>query len=88
MIKALQKEAQRKALDLTASVHEQLPGMVRGDGDSFREVLVHLISNAFKRSKNVAVEVNITHTEEMTTVIGLTVQDLGPGMSETELDVR
>lgn len=47
-MKGLQKEAERKALDLTVSIHDQLPAMVKGDGDRFKQVLVYFTSNAFK----------------------------------------
>lgn len=86
-MKALQREAQRKALDLTLSVHEQLPGVVKGDGELFKLVLAKLINHAFRRSKKVSVDVNLIRTEDLTSVIGLSVQDTGPGMSESELDV-
>jgi len=86
-MKALQKEAQRKSLELGVSVHEQLPALVKGDGDRFKQVLAYLTSNAFKQSTSAVVDINIVRTKDATSIIGITVQDAGPGMSETELDV-
>jgi hypothetical protein len=33
------------------------------------------------------VDINLLRTEKDTSLIGLTLQDMGPGMSEAELDV-
>jgi K+-sensing histidine kinase KdpD len=87
-MKALQKEAQRKSLELGVSVLEQLPTLVKGDGDQFKQVLAYLTSNAFRQSTSAVVEVSIIRTKDTTSVIGITVQDAGPGLTESELDVN
>jgi signal transduction histidine kinase len=86
-MKALQKEAQQKAKTLTTSVHDQLPTMVKGDADRFKQVLTYLTSNAFKQSASATVSIQTVRTKDATCIVGITVQDSGPGMSETELDV-
>lgn len=88
LMKALQKEAHRKALDLTITVHEQLPSMVKGDSDKFKHLIAHLTSNAFKKATSVKVDINLISTKVDTSVVGLRVEDTGPGMTEVELDVR
>lgn len=86
-MKALQKEAQRKSLDLTVLIHENLPTMVKGDGDRLKQVLAYLTGNAFKQSTSAVFDINTIRTKDMSHVIGITVQDSSPGMSEIELDV-
>ena len=61
--------------------------MVKGNSDRFRQLLIFFISNAFKESSNVKVEINIISSKNDTSTIGLQFQDSGPGMSEEELDV-
>lgn len=86
-MKALQKEAQRKSLELGVSVHDQLPTLVKGDGDRFKQVLAYLTSNAFRTSTSALVEINVIRTKDTISTIGISVQDAGPGMSDSELDV-
>lgn len=86
-MKALQKEAQRKSLELGFQVHDQLPTLVKGDGDRFKQILAYLTSNAFRQSTSALVEINVISSTNASTTIGISVQDAGPGMSETELDV-
>ncbi|KUJ09902.1 uncharacterized protein LY89DRAFT_760652 [Mollisia scopiformis] len=86
VMKALQKEAQRKSLELGIAIQDQLPTMVKGDGDRFKQVLAYLTSNAFRQSTSAVVEINTIRTKDTISIVSITVQDAGPGMSETELD--
>jgi signal transduction histidine kinase len=61
--------------------------MVRGDSERFRHLIAHLTNNAFKQCSNVKVDVNLIRTKDDVSIVGLSVQDSGPGMSEAELDV-
>ncbi|PVH79312.1 hypothetical protein DL98DRAFT_461314 [Cadophora sp. DSE1049] len=85
-MKGLQKDASRKGLELSVSVNEQLPAMVKGDPDRLKDALLHLTSYAFKQSNHVNVEVDLIKTKKNISMIGFTIQDNGPGKSEAELD--
>lgn len=85
-MKGLQKDATRKSLTLNVALNETLPSMVKGDPDRLKEALLHLTSAAFKSSTNVSVEIDLLRTTKDTSTIGFTIQDNGPGMSESELD--
>jgi signal transduction histidine kinase len=61
--------------------------MVRGDADQFRHFLAQLTSNAFMKATSVRVDLNLLSTKDDTSVVGLRVQNSGPGMTEAELDV-
>ena len=89
VITAFRKEALRKSLDLTVSTHQGIPEMVKGDPSRLRQVLSNVTSNAFQHSTEggIKVEVSPIRTAAKSSLIGITVQDLGIGMSESQLDV-
>ncbi|KAE9377288.1 hypothetical protein N431DRAFT_555517 [Stipitochalara longipes BDJ] len=81
-------EAVRKGLDLTVSTHQGLPAMVKGDPARLRQVLLNVTSNAFQHSVDGGIKVDIRalRTRGNTSIISITVQDMGIGMSESQLD--
>jgi len=87
VLQVLQKEAKRNAFEFTISIHDQLPAYVKGNGDRFKELIVYFTKTAFKRSSNVKFNVFLIRTEQEISTILLQVQDSGPGMSKSELDV-
>ncbi|RKF61719.1 putative histidine kinase-group viii protein [Erysiphe neolycopersici] len=86
VLEALKKEAQRKALDLTVSVQEDLPTIVIGDADCFKQVMLYFIRNGFRSSQSLKVDVSLIRVHEDISCVELKVQDAGPGMTEAELD--
>ncbi|XMA11322.1 hypothetical protein WAI453_004113 [Rhynchosporium graminicola] len=82
------KEAMRKGLDLTVSTHQGIPEIVNGDASRLRQVISNVVSNAFQHSVEGGIKVDIRplKTLEVSSVIGITVQDAGIGMSESQLD--
>lgn len=62
--------------------------MVKGDGDRFSQVLVYFINNAFRNAHSAKVEVSLVSNKKDASLVGLKFSDSGPGMSESELDVR
>jgi CheY-like chemotaxis protein len=88
VITAFRKEAMRKGLDLTVSTHQGLPEMVKGDASRLRQVLSNLTSNAFQHSVAGGIKVDIRpiRNKENISIIDITVQDVGAGMSESQLD--
>ncbi|KAI9650257.1 hypothetical protein NHQ30_000270 [Ciborinia camelliae] len=88
VISAFQKEAVRKSLDLTVTIHQGIPEMVKGDAARLRQVISNLMSNAFQNSVAGGVKIDIRPLQiwPKSTVISITVQDMGPGMSESQLD--
>ncbi|RKF76951.1 putative histidine kinase-group viii protein [Golovinomyces cichoracearum] len=87
VLEALKKEAQRKALDLTVSIHEDVPTTVIGDADCFKQVMLYFIRNGFRSSQSLKVDVSLIRVQDDTSYVELRVQDAGPGMTEEELDV-
>ncbi|KAK0103017.1 Light-sensor Protein kinase [Cadophora gregata f. sp. sojae] len=88
VITQFRKEAMRKNLDLTVSTHQGIPEMVKGDASRLRQVLSNVVSNAFQHCIEGGIKVDIRpiKTRETSSVIGITVQDAGIGMSESQLD--
>jgi signal transduction histidine kinase len=64
--------------------------MVKGDASRLRQVLSNVTSNAFQHSLAGGIKVDIKPIKigDNCSVISITVQDLGIGMSERQLDVR
>ncbi|PBP21157.1 Histidine kinase osmosensor [Diplocarpon rosae] len=85
-MKGLQKDASCKNLDMTVSLSEQLPRMVKGGLNRFKEVLQHLTSYAYRQSRSINVQIDLIGTHRDTSTIGFTIRDNGPGLSESELD--
>lgn len=87
---AFRKEAIRKGMDLTVSTHQGIPEMVKGDSSRLRQVLSNVTSNAFQHSVagGIRVDIRPVVVREDSSVISITVQDGGLGMSESQLDVR
>jgi light-regulated signal transduction histidine kinase (bacteriophytochrome) len=88
-LNSFKHEAVRKSLDLTVSTHQGLPAMVKGDPARLRQVLSNITSNAFQHSVDGGIKVDIRalRTIGNTSLISITVQDVGIGMSESQLDV-
>lgn len=88
VIAAFRKEAIRKCLDLTVTIHQGIPEMVRGDSARLRQVISNLASNAFQNSVAGGVKIDIRPLQiwQTSTVVTITVQDVGHGMSEIQLD--
>lgn len=88
VITAFQKEAMRKGLDLTVSTQQGIPEMVKGDASRLRQVLSNLTSNAFQHSiqGSIKVDIRLVRARENSSIVAITVQDVGVGMSESQLD--
>jgi light-regulated signal transduction histidine kinase (bacteriophytochrome)/CheY-like chemotaxis protein len=88
VITTFRKEAMRKGLDLTVSTHEGIPETVKGDSSRLRQVLSNITSNAFQHSISgtIKFDTRLVRTKDNVTIIGITIQDAGIGMSESQLD--
>jgi light-regulated signal transduction histidine kinase (bacteriophytochrome) len=88
-LNSFKHEAVRKGLDLTVSTHQGLPDFVKGDPARLRQVLSNVTSNAFQHSVEGGIKVDIRpiRSSGSTSIISITIQDMGVGMSENQLDV-
>jgi CheY-like chemotaxis protein len=86
-LQVLQKEAKRSGFNFTTSVHDKLPGYVKGEGDSFRTLLDHLTQVAFKRSPDVQLNIFVVRSQADNSTILIQVRDNGPVMTEAEVNV-
>jgi light-regulated signal transduction histidine kinase (bacteriophytochrome) len=88
-LNSFKHEAVRKGLDLTVSTHQGLPEWVIGDAARLRQVLSNVTSNAFQHSieGGIKVDVRSIRSKGNLSIISITIQDVGIGMSETQLDV-
>ena len=74
-------------LDLVIDLDASVPAELRGDGEKIRKILLHLISNGFKYTKEGGVYVRIYSVpREYGINLLLEVRDTGIGMSDFEIE--
>ncbi len=86
-LKTVALRADEKGLDLTALVHSLVPAKVIGDQARLRQVLLNLLGNAIKFTKDgeVSVEVSVVDAEAHPVRLWFTVTDTGIGVSKDKL---
>ncbi len=79
--------AQRKGLELTCLITQQVPTKVNGDPVRLRQILLILLSNAVKFTEHgeIAVQVEVTSTTEEHTILRFQVRDTGIGIEPEAL---
>jgi signal transduction histidine kinase/CheY-like chemotaxis protein len=87
IIKLLQPKAESKALDFEISIHDNLPDYVVGDSKKIRQVLINLVDNAIKFTKEgqIQFEVRLTDQTEQSVTISFLVRDTGIGIEKRQL---
>jgi len=88
VLMTFRSEAIRKGLDLTMSIHQGLPKVVKGDPARLRQSLSNVMSNAFQHTADGGIKVDIypVQVKEKRSIIRIIVQDVGIGMSDRQLD--
>jgi light-regulated signal transduction histidine kinase (bacteriophytochrome) len=89
VITAFRKEAARKEMDLVFLAHPGIPERVRGEASRLRQVLSNITSNAFQHSLagGIKIEIRLLSTNVKDCVVAIAIQDVGVGMTESQLDV-
>lgn len=82
----LAPRAREKGLALTVAVGEGVPGILRGDPDRLRQVVLNLLGNAvkFTDAGSVSLRVDAEDASEDEVVLLFTVADTGRGVPEPE----
>jgi signal transduction histidine kinase/CheY-like chemotaxis protein/purine-cytosine permease-like protein len=76
-------QAAAKGLRFVFETGTRLPDAVRADDKRLRQILINLLGNAVKFTRQGEVRLRVTHAREMAL---FEVHDTGPGMAEQELD--
>ncbi|TLD29837.1 sensor histidine kinase/response regulator [Venturia nashicola] len=85
-LQTLHKEARRNGFQFTMSVHDQLPGYVKGNNDQFKTLLDHLVQSALKLgSSTVQCNVFVSRSGPQNSTILIQVKDSGPNLSGSQL---
>jgi len=89
VMKMLHFSSEKKGLNLTLQVSENIPQVIIGDVVRLRQILLNLISNSIKFTERGSVLINIQLKEEHddNIVLLFTVKDTGIGIPEDKLSV-
>ncbi|WP_272698687.1 PAS domain S-box protein [Desulfovibrio sp. Fe33] len=91
-IKGLEVQARQKGLDMVLEIDEGVPGCVKGDPLSLRQVLVNLAGNAVKFTHRGAISIRVRPAlgpgpdEERTVGVTFAVEDTGIGIPREFLE--
>lgn len=82
----LANEARAKEISLASFIDPEMPALLRGDPDRLRQILLNLLNNAIKFSKNgeVIVSAKVVSRVGDTVQVLLSVEDCGIGLSELD----
>jgi signal transduction histidine kinase len=76
-----------KNLELICKIDPEIPEQVMGDPTRFRQILLNLLSNAFKFTEkgDIRIEAMLERTTDKNIVLGFVVSDTGIGIAESKL---
>lgn len=77
----IKDQAQRKGLEFTAEIDEAIPEWIQTDPTRVRQVLINILGNAVKFTKQGRIQVKVQLVDEM---IRISIQDTGCGITESE----
>lgn len=88
VIKAFAAEANRRGTELVLSNSFTRPGALLGDSRRFREVLSHLVNNAFQHAGEGSIKISMRSLtqDDQAVLIEIAIEDSGSGMSDKDLD--
>ena len=87
VVAMIQYMAKEKNLEFHVSVDKHIPSVLLGDMNRIRQMMINLLNNAVKYTKNGSVALDITqeNTSDNTTTLKVTVRDTGIGIKEEDL---
>jgi signal transduction histidine kinase len=76
-----------KNLELICKIDPEIPDQVMGDPTRFRQILLNLLSNAFKFTEkgDIRIEAMLERTTDKKIILGFVVSDTGIGIEESKL---
>lgn len=82
-LELLKATAKSKGLELSASIDAEVPTELRGDGGRLRQVLINLIGNALKFTRNgdVKLQISVDRQTRTTACLRFRITDTGIGIS-------
>ena len=85
---SLNSSAERKGLEISANIDEQINPLLRGDPIRVRQVLTNILSNAIKFSDHGKIIVDVKKVKNFTTkeLIRFTIKDQGIGISPDQTE--
>jgi signal transduction histidine kinase/DNA-binding response OmpR family regulator len=87
VVELLANRAHDKGIELVLRMQHDLPNLLIGDPDRFRQILTNLVGNAIKFTERgeVLVDVSVASTDEAAVVMRVSVADTGIGIAHKDL---
>ncbi|WP_328804096.1 PAS domain S-box protein [Paenibacillus glycinis] len=79
-------KAEKKGLELSYSIHHDVPDYIFGDADRLKQVLLNLISNAVKFTPRGKISVVVKRVAGPQPLLGFTIKDTGIGIPPSRLE--
>lgn len=81
-------EAQRKGLDLTSTIADDVPRYLTGDTTRLKQVILNLLSNAIKftHEGGIMIQVELVDKQDLTSILRFSIADTGIGIAENSRD--
>lgn len=83
LVQMFRIQAQSSALDFTIDISEHVPKQVFADEKRLRQIMINLLSNAFRYTDVGSVSLSVDYRSQVTT---FKVSDTGPGMTAPDLE--
>ena len=83
IVRMFEVQAMQKGLQFAYQPQGTLPAVVRADEKRLRQILINLLGNAVKFTRQGQVRLCVRHTREMAT---FDIEDTGPGISPEEIE--
>jgi len=88
VVTMIQYSAEEKELKFDTKIDKELPSVMKGDIVRLRQIMVNILNNAIKYTKEGTVTLSITQEEfsEEKTTLKISVKDTGVGIKEEDLE--
>ena len=88
VVKLLRPRVAQRGLELSSSISEAVPDIVRGDASRLRQILTNLLGNAIKFTEEgrISLSVGVESADDGTLEVLLRVEDTGVGISTDRID--
>lgn len=88
VLEMFQAKAGKKGIELLYNIDDKVPGIISGDSQRLRQVLINLVENALRHTVQGQVMIDVypeSGADVNQSILGIDVKDSGPGMQTEKL---